>query len=170
MPAVLKMRMPSVLNYINIGICCYCERAQTVICCLSDSMCVGRTLYERFHDAFALEGEPNIPIDRQIMCSEEFFKLLERLRQHSEQHQRDHWSAQLAFHLQTPPHLNPPTQPRSPMVPPPLLAAALAYIAGSTCCCILLLVQYPAQRTADLHKWFGCNSVFNMSCSTTSYV
>ena len=50
-----------------------------------------RELYERFFDAFAHEGEPNIPIDRQIMQSPEFYRLLERLRQHAELHQRDHW-------------------------------------------------------------------------------
>lgn len=55
-----------------------------------------RELYERFFDAFALEGEPNIPIDRQIMQSPEFYHLLERLRQHAELHQRDHWSAKLS--------------------------------------------------------------------------
>lgn len=50
-----------------------------------------RELYGRFFDAFALEGEPNIPIDRHIMHSPEFYSLLERLRQHAELHQRDHW-------------------------------------------------------------------------------
>ncbi len=54
-------------------------------------MAYDRELYERFFDAFAHEGEPNIPIDRQIMQSPEFYHLLERLRQHAELHQRDHW-------------------------------------------------------------------------------
>lgn len=64
---------------------------------------VCRELYGRFFDAFALEGEPNIPIDRQIMQSPEFYLLLERLRQHAELHQRDHW--QVA--IQTPPTSSP---------------------------------------------------------------
>ena len=70
-----------------------------------------RELYERFFDAFALEGEPNIPIDRQIMQSPEFYHLLERLRQHAELHQRDHWSAKLST-------TDPPTC-SSPTGPPP---------------------------------------------------
>ncbi|DBA66027.1 TPA: hypothetical protein ACH3X2_003035 [Trebouxia sp. C0005] len=60
-----------------------------VVFCIAKSDC--RELYERFFDAFAHEGEPNIPIDRQIMQSPEFYHLLERLRQHAELHQRDHW-------------------------------------------------------------------------------
>ncbi|KAL0040507.1 hypothetical protein WJX77_009181 [Trebouxia sp. C0004] len=60
-----------------------------VVFCIAKSDC--RDLYERFFDAFAHEGEPNIPIDRQIMQSPEFYHLLERLRQHAELHQRDHW-------------------------------------------------------------------------------
>ena len=38
-------------------------------------------------------GEPNIPIDKSIMRTDEFHDLLERLRQHAEEHYRDHWSA-----------------------------------------------------------------------------
>jgi len=63
-----------------------CYDCQTVF-----PMTCDRELYERFFDAFAHEGEPNIPIDRQIMQSPEFYHLLERLRQHAELHQRDHW-------------------------------------------------------------------------------
>ncbi|KAL3130580.1 hypothetical protein ABBQ38_008385 [Trebouxia sp. C0009 RCD-2024] len=71
--------MPSRLHSCNA-----CELTGVLV-----SVC--RELYSRFFDAFALEGEPNIPIDRQIMQSPEFYSLLERLRQHAELHQRDHW-------------------------------------------------------------------------------
>lgn len=50
-----------------------------------------RALYERFFDGFAAAGEPNIPIDRQLMAAPAFYDLLARLRQHAEEHQRDHW-------------------------------------------------------------------------------
>lgn len=43
-------------------------------------------------------GEPNIPIDKELMQSAAFFELLDRLKRHSEEHQRDHWSA--AYHSQ----------------------------------------------------------------------
>ena len=38
-------------------------------------------------------GEPNIPIDKALMQSAAFLELLGRLKRHSEEHQRDHWSA-----------------------------------------------------------------------------
>ena len=50
-----------------------------------------REMYERFYEAFAQMGEPNIPIDKELMQSPEFYALLDRLRQHAEEHQRDHW-------------------------------------------------------------------------------
>lgn len=50
-----------------------------------------REMYERFYEAFAQMGEPNIPIDKELMQSAEFYALLDRLRQHAEEHQRDHW-------------------------------------------------------------------------------
>ena len=53
--------------------------------------CGGRQLYERFYDAFAQYGEPNIPVDKALMQSPEFFALLDRLRSYAEQHHRDHW-------------------------------------------------------------------------------
>ncbi len=52
-----------------------------------------RALYERFFDGFAAAGEPNIPIDRTLMAAPAFYDLLARLRQHAEEHQRDHWRA-----------------------------------------------------------------------------
>ncbi len=57
-----------------------------------------RALYERFFDGFAAAGEPNIPIDRQLMAAPAFYALLSRLRQHAEEHQRDHWFAFLLMH------------------------------------------------------------------------
>jgi hypothetical protein len=50
-----------------------------------------RQLYERFFEAFASMGEPNIPIDREIMQTAEFYDLLDRLRLHADQNHRDHW-------------------------------------------------------------------------------
>jgi hypothetical protein len=48
-------------------------------------------MYERFFAAFAAMGEASIPIDRAFMASPGFYELLDRLRRHAEQHQRDHW-------------------------------------------------------------------------------
>lgn len=56
----------------------------------SDTSCC-RQLYERFHDAFCQYGEPNIPVDKALMQTPEFFALLDRLRSYAEQHHRDHW-------------------------------------------------------------------------------
>ena len=53
-----------------------------------------RELYERFYDGFASHGEPNIPFDKTFLQSEPFYILLARLKQHVEEHQRDHWCAQ----------------------------------------------------------------------------
>lgn len=50
-----------------------------------------RDLYARFYEAFADMGEPNIPIDKTMMRSDAFKELLDRLRQHAEEHYRDHW-------------------------------------------------------------------------------
>lgn len=50
-----------------------------------------RQLYERFYDAFAQYGEPNIPVDKTFLQSPHFFELLERLRSYAQQHHRDHW-------------------------------------------------------------------------------
>ena len=50
-----------------------------------------RALYERFYDGFASHGEPNIPFDKAFLRSEPFYTLLARLKQHVEEHQRDHW-------------------------------------------------------------------------------
>ena len=55
------------------------------------NMLMCREMYERFYEAFAQMGEPNIPIDKELMQSSEFYALLDRLRQHAEEHQRDHW-------------------------------------------------------------------------------
>ena len=52
-----------------------------------------RTIYERFYEAFSDSGEPNIPVDKELMKTPEFYSLLDRLRLHAEQHNRDHWSA-----------------------------------------------------------------------------
>ena len=52
-----------------------------------------RELYERFYDGFASHGEPNIPFDRTFLQSDPFYALLARLKQHIEEHQRDHWCA-----------------------------------------------------------------------------
>lgn len=98
--------MPSRLHSCNA-----CELTGVLV-----SVC--RELYSRFFDAFALEGEPNIPIDRQIMQSPEFYSLLERLRQHAELHQRDHWQVT----LEKPPPL------------PPLLATTLNDMMVDVCC------------------------------------
>lgn len=54
---------------------------------------LGRDLYARFYEAFAGMGEPNIPIDQTIMRTDAFRDLLQRLRQHAEEHYRDHWQA-----------------------------------------------------------------------------
>lgn len=56
----------------------------------------GRELYERFYDGFAGHGEPNIPFDKAFLQSDPFYALLARLKQHVEEHQRDHWSAFVA--------------------------------------------------------------------------
>ena len=53
-------------------------------------------------------GEPNIPIDKSIMRTDAFHDLLERLRQHAEEHYRDHWSGRpdpLQHVFETAPHL-----------------------------------------------------------------
>lgn len=50
-----------------------------------------RDFYARFYEAFADMGEPNIPIDKVMMRTDAFHNLLERLRQHAEEHFRDHW-------------------------------------------------------------------------------
>lgn len=50
-----------------------------------------RELYERFYEGFASHGEPNIPFDKTFLQSEAFYLLLARLKQHVEEHQRDHW-------------------------------------------------------------------------------
>ncbi|KAL4440210.1 hypothetical protein ABPG75_003211 [Micractinium tetrahymenae] len=50
-----------------------------------------RELYTRFYDAFESMGEPNIPVDRQIMQSDAFYALLDRLRKYAAVHHRDHW-------------------------------------------------------------------------------
>ncbi|KAK9867491.1 hypothetical protein WJX84_009338 [Apatococcus fuscideae] len=60
-----------------------------VVFCIVKDNC--REMYERFYEAFAQMGEPNIPIDKELMQSAEFYALLDRLRQHAEEHQRDHW-------------------------------------------------------------------------------
>ncbi|KAK9808905.1 hypothetical protein WJX72_006126 [[Myrmecia] bisecta] len=60
-----------------------------VVFCIAKSDC--RALYSRFYDAFSEAGEPNIPIDRELMETGEFRALLDRLRQHAQQHHRDHW-------------------------------------------------------------------------------
>ncbi|KAK9834168.1 hypothetical protein WJX81_004826 [Elliptochloris bilobata] len=60
-----------------------------VVFCIAKAPCTA--LYERFFDGFAAAGEPNIPIDRQLMAAPAFYDLLSRLRQHAEEHQRDHW-------------------------------------------------------------------------------
>ena len=52
-----------------------------------------RELYERFYDGFASHGEPNIPFDKAFLQSNAFYALLSRLKQHVEEHQRDHWCA-----------------------------------------------------------------------------
>ncbi|CAL8470267.1 g9809 [Coccomyxa elongata] len=57
--------------------------------CIAKAPC--KELYERFFDGFAAMGEPNIPIDKELMQSAAFFELLDRLKRHSEEHQRDHW-------------------------------------------------------------------------------
>ena len=60
-----------------------------------------RALYERFYDGFASHGEPNIPFDKAFLRSEPFYVLLARLKQHVEEHQRDHWCAPQALHPST---------------------------------------------------------------------
>lgn len=50
-----------------------------------------RELYERFYNGFASHGEPNIPFDKTFLQSDPFYALLARLKQHVEEHQRDHW-------------------------------------------------------------------------------
>ena len=52
-----------------------------------------RELYERFYDGFASHGEPNIPFDKTFLQDNAFYGLLARLKQHVEEHQRDHWCA-----------------------------------------------------------------------------
>jgi hypothetical protein len=66
---------------------------------LSGSLCHAhcRDLYERFFDGFASMGEPNIPIDKTFMQTSAFYELLERLKRHSEEHQRDHWCKAALF-------------------------------------------------------------------------
>ena len=54
--------------------------------------CFCRPLYERFYDAFAHFGEPNIPVDKAFMQCPQFFELLDRLRSYAQQHHRDHWA------------------------------------------------------------------------------
>ena len=63
----------------------------TSITCLSEHAMTCRALYERFHEGFASHGEPNIPFDKTFLQSEPFYLLLARLKQHVEEHQRDHW-------------------------------------------------------------------------------
>ncbi|PSC73461.1 DNA N-6-adenine-methyltransferase (Dam) [Micractinium conductrix] len=50
-----------------------------------------KALYSRFHDAFESMGEPNIPLDKQMMQTDAFYLLLDRLREYASQHHRDHW-------------------------------------------------------------------------------
>ena len=45
----------------------------------------------RFYNGFASHGEPNIPFDKTFLQSDPFYALLARLKQHVEEHQRDHW-------------------------------------------------------------------------------
>lgn len=63
-----------------------CNQVCALCCCLPP-----RELYERFFDAFESMGEPNVPVDRTFICSEEYMQLLERLRGYAAQHHRDHW-------------------------------------------------------------------------------
>jgi len=67
---------------------------QTLSKCCGSLICYERReLYERFYDGFASHGEPNIPFDKTFLQSEPFYILLARLKQHVEEHQRDHWCA-----------------------------------------------------------------------------
>ena len=73
--------------------------------CLQDLQAVAvtvlpllRGLYDRFYEAFAHMGEPNIPIDRPFMATPEFLSLLQRLREWSSQHHRDHWCVSACRH------------------------------------------------------------------------
>lgn len=50
-----------------------------------------KELYPKFFEHFGDHGEPNIPIDREFVGSEEFWQLLNRLKIFSENHDRDHW-------------------------------------------------------------------------------
>ena len=58
-------------------------------------------MYERFFSAFAAMGEASIPIDRRFMAGPGFYELLDRLRRHAEQYQRDHWWGAHLFWLVT---------------------------------------------------------------------
>ncbi|PRW39133.1 cytochrome P450 chloroplastic isoform C [Chlorella sorokiniana] len=65
---------------IGFGIAVFCIARENV-----------RALYTRFFDAFEPMGEPNIPVDRQLMQSDAFYHLLDRLREYAALHHRDHW-------------------------------------------------------------------------------
>ncbi|KAL4853371.1 Cytochrome P450 97B2 [Chlorella vulgaris] len=65
---------------IGFGIAVFCIAKHNV-----------RELYTRFFDAFESMGEPNIPVDRQLMQTDQFFSLLDRLRRYAAEHQRDNW-------------------------------------------------------------------------------
>ena len=60
--------------------------------------CACRDMYERFYDAFSAQGEASIPIDRVFMAAPGFYTLLDRLRRHADQHQRDHWCRDSLLH------------------------------------------------------------------------
>eukprot|EP00884_Botryococcus_braunii_P018797 jgi/Botrbrau1/5600/Bobra.97_2s0025.2 len=50
-----------------------------------------REMCERFYDQFSSKGEPHIPIDRHLLGLPAFQDLLQRLREHCAEHERDHW-------------------------------------------------------------------------------
>lgn len=50
-----------------------------------------RTLFSKFFDAFELMGEPSIPVDRVLVSSDDYFALLDRLREYSRHFHRDNW-------------------------------------------------------------------------------
>jgi hypothetical protein len=59
---------------------------------IAGSAHAGRSeMYGRFYEAFSRWGEPCIPIDQTFMESSPFLDLLDRLRQHAAEYERDHW-------------------------------------------------------------------------------
>lgn len=49
------------------------------------------SLYPKFYSSFEEHGEPNIPIDKSLIQSNEFWALLDRLGDFVGNHHRDHW-------------------------------------------------------------------------------